>query len=58
MIKISVAYNFLKVKKGKYFNKQRLDTFFINSKKLIGHLQILIEIYQFVFIMVDRYKES
>ena len=52
------AYNFLKVKKGKYFNKQRLDTFFINSKKLIGHLQILIEIYQFVFIMVDRYKES
>lgn len=52
------AYNFLKVKKGKYFNKQRLDTFFINSKKIIGHLQILIEIYQFVFIMVDRYKKS
>lgn len=50
------AYNFLKVKKGKYFKKQRLDTFFVKSKKLIGHLQILIDIYQFVFLIVDRFK--
>ena len=50
------AYNFLKVKKGKYFKKQRLNTFFVNSKKLIGHLQILIDLYQLVFRVVDNYK--
>jgi hypothetical protein len=52
------AYNFLKGKNSSYFGKQRLDTFFINSKDIIGHLQIFITIYQFMYTIIDRYLES
>jgi hypothetical protein len=61
------AYNFLKIdkkRKGynkgklliktKYFNKQRLDTFFKSNKKIIGHLQIFIDLYQFIHLCVNR----
>lgn len=61
------AYNFLKIEKvrkgkhkgkaitkTKYFGKQRLDTFFKSNKRLIGHLQIFIDLYQFIHICVSR----
>jgi len=61
------AYKFLKVDKVKkgthkgktitrtnYFGKQRLDTFFKANKKLIGHLQIFIDLYQFIHICITR----
>ena len=41
------ARDFLKGDKGKYFGKQRLNTFFKNSKAIIGHLQIFIPLYQY-----------
>jgi hypothetical protein len=61
------AYKFLKVNKIKkgthkgkiinkteYFGKQRLDTFFKSNKKIIGHLQIFIDIYQFIHLLKLR----
>lgn len=58
------AYKFLKIKKNKtkgrinknhsYFNKQRIDTFFKSNKKLIGHLQIFIDLYQFIHLITNR----
>lgn len=41
------AREFLKGDKGKYFGKQRLNTFFKNSKAIIGHLHIFIPLYQY-----------
>jgi len=41
------ARDFLKGDKGKYFGKQRLNTFFKNSKSIIGHLHIFIPLYQY-----------
>lgn len=45
------AYLFLKSNhnnryKSKYFGKERLDTFFKNTKNIIGHLEIFIVMYQ------------
>ena len=59
----AVAYAFLKSKSGKPSKTggkagPRLDTFFVESKSIIGHLQIFISIYQFMYILVDRFKES
>lgn len=61
------AYKFLKVdkvkkgthkgkiiKQNEYFNKQRLDTFFKSNKKIIGHLQIFIDLYQFIHLLKLR----
>ena len=43
------AYEFLKGDSGKYFGKQRLNTFFKNTKSIIGHLEIFISLYQLFF---------
>jgi hypothetical protein len=45
------AYLFLKGSdnnryKNKYFGKERLNTFFKNTKNIIGHLEIFIILYQ------------
>lgn len=55
----AMAYAFLKSKAIKT-SKQgaRLDTFFAKSKAIIGHLQIFISIYQFMYLLVDRFRES
>ena len=52
------ALEFLKMKKGDahYRGKQRLDTFFVSSREIIGHLHIFIEIYQFIYLAIDRFK--
>ena len=61
------AYKFLKIERvkgkgrgrgrimrGDYFGKERLDTFFKSNKKLIGHLQIFIDLYQFTHLIISR----
>jgi len=53
----AVAYAFLKSKSGDKMGP-RLDTFFVTSKAIIGHLQIFISIYQFMYLLVDRFKAS
>lgn len=50
------AYAFLKMKRGKYFGKQRLDTFYVNTGDIIGHLQIFIEIYKLIYHVIDIFK--
>jgi hypothetical protein len=50
------AFAFLRMKKGKYYGKQRLDTFFVNSGEIIGHLQIFIEIYKLIYSVIDRFQ--
>jgi hypothetical protein len=42
------------IKKNSYFGKERLDTFFKNNRKLLGHLQIFIDLYQFIHLLVSR----
>lgn len=51
------AYLFLKGKSGKYFKKQRLDTFFAKTKKIVGHLEIFISIYEILFKCIERYED-
>jgi hypothetical protein len=62
------AYKFLKVERvkgkggrgkgrvvrGDYYGKERLDTFFKSNRKLIGHLQIFIDLYQFTHLIISR----
>ena len=48
------ARDFLKGDKGKYFGKQRLNTFFKNSKAIIGHLHIFIPLYQYGAILSQQ----
>jgi hypothetical protein len=52
------AFKFLKIErvkgKGDYFGKERLDTFFKSNRKLLGHLQIFIDLYQFIHLIVSR----
>ncbi len=50
------AYAFLRMKHGKYFGKQRLDTFFVSTGEIIGHLQIFIEIYKLIYTVIDRFQ--
>ena len=42
------AYQFLKGnnKKSKYFGRERLNTFFTDTRQIIGHLQIFIPLYE------------
>lgn len=40
------AYLFLKGDQGKYYKKERLNTFFKDTKNIIGHLQIFIPLYE------------
>lgn len=40
------AWQFLKGDKGAYQGKQRLNTFFKNTKTIIGHLEIFITLYE------------
>ena len=51
------AYLFLKGKSSKYYKKQRLNTFFAKPKKIIGHLEIFITIYEILFKCIQRYEE-
>jgi hypothetical protein len=48
------AREFLKGDKGKYFGKQRLNTFFKNSKAIIGHLHIFIPLYQYLAVISQQ----
>lgn len=41
------AFLFLRGEKGKYFGKERLNTFFKNSKQIVGHLQIYISLFKY-----------
>lgn len=49
------AFAFLRMKNGKYYGKQRLDTFFVNTGEIIGHLQIFIEIYKLIYLVIDQF---
>ena len=40
------AFQLLRVNKGKYFNKTRMNTFFKDNKQIIGHLQVFINLYK------------
>ena len=40
------AWEFLKGDKGKYAGKQRLNTFFKNTRSIIGHLEIFVSLYE------------
>ena len=50
------AYAFLRMKHGKYYGKQRLDTFFVSTGEIIGHLQIFIGIYKLIYTVIDRFQ--
>jgi hypothetical protein len=50
------AFAFLRMKHGKYYGKQRLDTFFVSTGEIIGHLQIFIEIYKLIYTVIDRFQ--
>lgn len=52
------AYAFLRLKQGKYFGKQRLDTFFVSTGEIIGHLQIFIEIYKLIYYVIDQFQTN
>jgi hypothetical protein len=47
------AFMFLKGTQSKYFGKERLNTFFKNTKNIIGHLEIFIAMYQLFFYARD-----
>lgn len=51
------AYLFLKGKNSKYYKKQRLNTYFAKTKKIVGHLEIFITIYEMLFKCIERYQE-
>lgn len=59
------AYMFLKgggggegkINSGKYYKKERLNTFFAKTKKIIGHLEIFISLYEILFKCIERYEE-
>lgn len=52
------AFLFLKGKNSKYFGRQRLDTFFVDTKGIIGHLEIFVSIYEIMHDIIDRFKAS
>lgn len=43
------AFLFLRGERGKYRGRERLNTFFKNSKQIVGHLQIFISLYKYMF---------
>jgi hypothetical protein len=52
----SKAREFLRGDKGTLFGKQRLNTFFKNTKSIIGHLQIFIPLYELGTILHEQLK--
>ena len=50
------AFLFLRGSRGKYFGKQRLNTFFKNSKQIVGHLQIFIHLYEILHVLYETKK--
>ena len=50
------AFLFLRGSRGKYFGKQRLNTFFKNSKQIVGHLQIFIHLYEILHTIYETKK--
>ena len=54
----SEAFLFLRGSKGKYFGKQRLNTFFKNSKQIVGHLQIFIHLYQVLHLLYEKKQKK
>jgi hypothetical protein len=52
------AWRFLKGNKGSYFGRQRLNTFFVQSSSIIGHLEIFISIYELMHRIIDLIIES
>lgn len=49
------AFLFLRGERGKYKGKERLNTFFKNSKNLVGHLQVFINLYKYMFKMKEEF---
>jgi len=48
------AWEFLKGTKGKYQGKQRLNTFFKNTRSIIGHLEIFVSLYEIFHMARER----
>jgi len=51
------ALLFLKGKDSKYFGKERLNTFFKNTKLIIGHLEVFIPLYELLHKTHDLLKK-
>lgn len=52
------AFLFLRGERGKYKGKERLNTFFKNSKNLVGHLQVFINLYKYMFKMKEGFLSN
>ena len=52
------AFMFLRGERGKYKGKERLNTFFKNSKNLVGHLQVFINLYKYMFTTKDKFLSN
>ena len=52
------AFLFLRGDQIKYFKKKRLNTFFKNTKTIIGHLQIFISLYLLMNTIKDNIKDK
>lgn len=48
------AWDFLKGTKGKYQGRQRLNTFFKNTRSIIGHLEIFVSLYEIFHMARER----
>jgi hypothetical protein len=48
------AWEFLKGTKGRYQGRQRLNTFFKNTKSIIGHLEIFVLLYEIFHLARER----
>lgn len=48
------AWEFLKGTKGKYQGRQRLNTFFKNTRSIIGHLEIFVSLYEIFHMARER----
>lgn len=48
------AWDFLKGTRGKYQGRQRLNTFFKNTRSIIGHLEIFISLYDIFHMARER----
>jgi len=52
------AFLYLRGSRGKYFGKQRLNTFFKSSKQIVGHLQIFIHLYQVLHLLYEKKQKK
>jgi len=48
------AWEFLKGTKGRYQGRQRLNTFFKNTRSIIGHLEIFVSLYEIFHMARER----